>query len=120
MYILELEKQRDTLLGEICAFPNFRPGTLTSRYRKCGKSNCHCAQEDSKGHGPSWTITRKIKGKTTAKYIRDEMLGETQKQIEYYHQFHDTINRLIEINIKLCDARLEEGKAASLEAKKRG
>ena len=48
------------------------------------------------------------------------MLGETQKQIEYYHQFHDTINRLIEINIKLCDARLEKGKAASLEAKKKG
>ena len=120
MNISELEKQRDTLLGEICEFPIFRPGTLTSRYRKCGKSNCHCAQEDSKGHGPSWTITRKIKGKTVAKYIRDEMLGETQKQIECYHHFHDTINRLTEVNVKLCDAQLEKGKTASLEAKKKG
>ena len=79
----ELEKYRDELLQEICEFPIFRPGTLTSRYRRCGKSNFHCADEKSKGHGPSWTITRKVKGKTAAHYIRDEMLEETQKQIEY-------------------------------------
>jgi len=120
MNISELEKQRDKLILEICEFPIFRPGTLTSRYRKCGKSNCHCADEESKGHGPSWTITRKVKGKTAAKYIRVEMLEETKKQIEYYHQFHNTINRLIEINVKLCDAQLEQDKQASREVEKKG
>ena len=66
MDISELEKQRGRLIQEISEFPIFRPGTLTSRYRRCGKSNCHCADKNSKGHGPSWTITRKVKGKTVA------------------------------------------------------
>ena len=120
MDISKLEIKRDRLIQEICEFPIFRPGTLTSRYRKCGKSNCHCANEKSKGHGPSWTITRKVKGKTVAKYIRLDMLEETKKQIKSFHQFHDTVNRLIEINIKLCDIQLEQNKQASLEAKKKG
>lgn len=120
MNISELEKQRDRLVQEIFEFPIFRPGTLTSRYRKCGKSNCHCADEKSKGHGPSWTITRKVKGKTVAKYIRSEMLTETQKQIDNYHHFHDTINQLIEINVELCDTQLKKGKSASKEAEKKG
>ena len=120
MNISKLEKERDTLIREVCEFPIFRPGTLTSRYRKCGKSNCHCADEKSKGHGPSWTITRKVKGKTIAKYIRVEMLEETQKQIEYHRQFHETINQLIEINVKLCDGQLEQKKQTFQNGKKKG
>ncbi|MBT3274951.1 MAG: hypothetical protein HN368_17485 [Spirochaetales bacterium] len=121
MNMSELEKRRDELLREVCELPIFRPGTLTNRYRKCGKSNCHCADEKSKGHGPSWTITRKVKGKTAAKYVRVEMLEETQTQIENYHYFRETINRLVEINVKLCDAQLETDKQrATRTAEKKG
>lgn len=120
MYISELEKQRDRLIQEFSEFPIFRPGTLTSRYRKCGKSNCHCADKNSKGHGPSWTITRKVKGKTVAKYISKGMLEDTQKQIENYHRFQDIIIQFIELNVQLCDAQLKQGKKASKEAKKKG
>ena len=120
MNILELAKQREQLLKEICAFPLFRPGTLTSRYRKCGKKNCHCAAENSKGHGPSWSITRKVKGKTVAKYIRSEMLEETKKQIQQYHDFHTTVNKLIETNVKLCDYQMEQSTTASDEVEKKG
>ena len=119
MNILELEKQREELLIKICNFPLFRPGTLTSRYRKCGKKNCHCADENSKGHGPSWTITRKVEGKTVAKYIRVEMLEETKKQIQNYHDFQTTVNKMIETNIKLCDNQLEQNKTAAIECKKK-
>ena len=120
MNISELEQHRAKLLQEICRFPVFRPGTLTTRYRKCGKNNCHCTAENSKGHGPSWTITRKVKGKTVAKYIRVEMLEETKEQIQNYHDFHSTITQLIETNVKICDAKLEANRNASLEAKKKG
>ena len=52
-----LREQRATLLSQIAAIEEFRPGSLVERYRKCGKPTCHCAREGERGHGPSWSLT---------------------------------------------------------------
>ncbi len=52
-----LRQQRATLLAQIAAIEEFRPGSLVERYRKCGKPTCHCAREGERGHGPSWSLT---------------------------------------------------------------
>jgi hypothetical protein len=48
------------------------PGSLVERFRKCGKPNCHCAKKGSKGHGPTWVVTREIDGRTVTRTIPDE------------------------------------------------
>lgn len=45
------------------AIEGFRPGSLVARYRKCGKPTCHCTRESDPGHGPSWPLTRAVKGR---------------------------------------------------------
>ena len=115
-----LQMQKEEILRQISELDDFRQGSLSPRYRKCGKPYCHCAQKDSKGHGPLWMVTRSLKGKTISKAIPKELVDITFKQIDIFHQFQNLIHEYVETNIKICDARLEERKAASNEAQKKG
>ncbi len=116
----KLQIQKDQILQKISELNDFRQGSLSPRYRKCGKSYCHCAKEGSKGHGPLWMTTRSVGGKTISKAIPKEKVDITFKQIDRFHQFQKLVHEYIKTNIKICDARLEEGKAASREAEKKG
>ena len=115
-----LQVQKEKILRQIGELGDFRQGSLSPRYRKCGKPYCHCAKKGSKWHGPLWMTTRSIKGKTISKAIPREKVDTTFKQIDTFHQFQNLVHEYIEANIKICDARLEEGKAASREAEKKG
>jgi len=115
-----LQEQKKLILQQIDELGDFRQGSLSPRYRKCGKPYCHCAQDGSKGHGPLWMITRSMNGKTTSKAIPIGEVDTTFTQINTFHQFQTLVREYIETNIKLCDVHLEKEKAASREAKKRG
>jgi hypothetical protein len=86
-----------------------RPGCLVERYRKCGKPNCRCAQPDEPGHGPSWSLTRDVKGKTTTKIIPKEFVPRTREQIEEYQRLRHLTSDLVEVNEKICEARIGSG-----------
>ncbi|MGH9028782.1 MAG: DUF6788 family protein, partial [Acidimicrobiales bacterium] len=40
------------------------PGTLTRRQTRCGRDGCRCMADPPQLHGPYWSWTRKIEGKT--------------------------------------------------------
>lgn len=104
----ELKDKRESLLSRLIAFKGFRQGSLVERYRKCGKPGCHCARPGAKGHGPSWSLTRAIQGKTTTKIIPASAVDQTREQIAEYHRFQQVVDELIETNILICDALLEQ------------
>ncbi len=116
----QLQEQKELILQQISELGDFRQGSLSPRYRKCGKSYCHCAKEGSRGHGPLWMTTRSVGGKTISKAIPKEKVDTTFKQIDIFHQFQKLVHEYVETNIKVCDTRLEEGKAASRDAEKKG
>ena len=58
----ELESRRAGLYAGLAAIGDFRRGTVTENYRRCGKPNCACAQPDHPGHGPRWLWTRTVAG----------------------------------------------------------
>ena len=51
------EQQRAQLYSELAGTGDFRRGSLSVNYRRCGKPNCACAAADHPGHGPRhlWT-----------------------------------------------------------------
>ncbi len=89
--------------------PEFRVGSFVGRYRKCGRPWCHCARVDSPGHGPSWSLTRSVEGKTVTKIIPTEAVETVQQQIARYHRFQEVIHDLVETNTQICDALLATG-----------
>jgi hypothetical protein len=116
----ELMVKKEQILSKINNHSDFRPGSLVERYRRCGKPYCHCAKAGDKGHGPSYSLTRSIKGKTHTQIIPKEEVETTRRQIKEYHLFRQAVGELVETNEKICDAKLEAGKQASREAKKKG
>ena len=61
----ELEAERDRLYAQLSAVGDFRRGSVSENYRKCGKPNCACAQPGHPGHGPRFLWTRSARGRGT-------------------------------------------------------
>ncbi len=102
-----LRDQRAALLSQIGAIEEFRPGSLAGRYRKCGKPRCHCAREGERGHGPSWSLTRGVKGKTVTKVIPADRVDAALQQIDRYRELQRLLHEYTELNVRICDALLE-------------
>ena len=58
-----LRDKRASITARLAQIDDLRPGFLTARFRKCGKPNCHCAQKNSLGHGPSYSLTHRVGGR---------------------------------------------------------
>ena len=120
-HVAELSRRRDQLKRQLAEIGDMRPGSLTGRYRKCGKPTCHCAQPGASGHGPSWSLTRRVEGKTVTKIIPAGALERTREQLEEYQRFRTLSRELVEVSVQLCDAQLSSpAKAPSGEAEKGG
>lgn len=116
----QLETQRERLIDELAQLGDMRPGSLVGRFRKCGKPSCHCAKPASEGHGPSWSLTRSVEGKTVTKVIpAGSAVEQAKAQIAKYRRFRKLVQELIELNVQICDQKLEKG-AASTASKKNG
>lgn len=109
----DLQRTRSQLLTEVTTFDQFRPGTLTERYRKCGKPSCHCASDDRHAHGPCWSLTFPVAGKTVTRVIPSGPgVERTQQQIAEYRRFREWVARFTEVNLRVCDEELAQVKAA--------
>jgi len=118
--IEELTKKQAELRAALSQITDMRSGSLVQRYRACGKPGCHCARKGSRGHGPSWSLTREVAGKTVTKVIPAHAVELTRGQIAQYRRFRAIPKELVETSERLCDARLAQGQAASQEAAKKG
>jgi hypothetical protein len=119
--VQQLEQRAAELKAGLATVGNMRPGSLVERYRRCGKPGCRCAQPGDPGHGPSWSLTHAVSGKTETKIIPQDAVEETQQQIATYRRFRDQVHALVETSEKLCDARLRGSRATSEEeAEKKG
>ena len=114
----QLETERERLKNKLGQIGDMRPGSLVGRFRKCGKASCHCAQPASEAHGPSWSLTRAVEGKTLTKVIPPgSAVEQTKAQIAEYRRFRKLVQEFIELNVQICDQRLEEGSASSVVKK---
>ena len=70
--IAALERQHAHLRSQFASIGEMRSGSLTERFRPCGKPWCHCAKPGDPGHGPVLSLTRKQAGKTVTRIIPAE------------------------------------------------
>jgi hypothetical protein len=104
-----LRERRDQLTTSLARIDDLRPGFLTARFRKCGKLNCHCAQKDSPGHGPSYSLTHRIGGKTVTQVIpQGPAVERAQAQIAEYRRFRNLVRELIAVSEQICSAQLRD------------
>jgi hypothetical protein len=116
----ELRKRRDEIRDELASLGDLRPGSLVGRYRKCGKPTCHCAREEGGGHGPSWSLTRAVGGRTRTRIIPPAAVPQTRAQIAEYGRLRRLTGELVEVSEGLCETLLAGSGDASSETAKKG
>ena len=106
----ELEARRDWLYAQLAAVGDFRRGSVSENYRRCGKPNCACAQADHRGHGPRFLWTRAARGRGTVG--RQLAAGEVEKvrqEVARHSEFAAICEQIAEVNEEICEARPAAG-----------
>src|SRR4030043_1986778 len=101
-----LEEKRKVVYKKMGEVGDFRRGTISVNYRKCGKKNCICTKSGHPGHGPQYLWNTTMKGKSYAKNLK---LGpELQKYVEEianYRNFLRFCDELVQVNEEICNLR---------------
>ena len=114
-----LTLRRDRIQQDLAFLGDLRPGSLTSRVRPCGKPGCRCKADGATGHGPYWSLTFKVQGKTVTRSIPEAAVERTREQIAEHKRFRALAAELVEVSEQLCQARLAEGGGESGEEEKK-
>jgi len=102
----ELETERERLYAQFSEVGDFRRGSVTENYRKCGKPNCACAQPDHPGHGPRFLWTRTVRGqKTKGRQLAAAEVAKVRRELERYAEFASLSEQIVEVSEKICEAR---------------
>lgn len=101
-----LERRRAEILTQIQQLGDMRRGSVVEQYLPCGKPRCCCKKPGHPGHGPYFTFTRKMEGKTKTRQLRAGPLREKVRQeVDTFHRFRELSARLVEINEEICERR---------------
>ena len=105
--LTSLEERRERLFEVLVGLGDFRPGTLSVNFRKCGRQNCACAKEEGHpGHGPQYLWSTTQKGKSRAQNLRlGPEIKKVEREIENYRRFTELCGELIEVSEQICKLR---------------
>ncbi len=112
---------RVTQLAAAFSHPEpIRRGSLYERRMKCGQAACACQHDPKAAHGPYFTLTQKVQGKTHSRYIPPEQAPVVRGQIESGRQFRERVEAYWEAGERWADEQLEGVPASATEAEKGG
>src|SRR5450432_1649089 len=112
--LAELEAERDRLFVQLSAVGDFRRGSVSENFRKCGKPNCACARPGHPGHGPRFLWTRSAGArKTVGRQLAAAEVGKVRREVARHAQFAAISEQIAEVNEKICEARPAAGTGAA-------
>lgn len=110
----ELEAQRARLYERLAESGDFRRGSVSENYRRCGKPSCHCAQPGDPGHGPRYLWTRTVAGRgSRGRQLSADEVAKVRRELDNYQRFAEVSERIVEVNEAICEARPPDRAAAA-------
>lgn len=104
--LVGLEERRAELYRQLSATGDFRRGSITENYRRCGKANCACAQPGHPGHGPRYLWTRSVPGGgTKGRQLSGVELEKVRQELANNKEFIAVSEQIVEVNEAICEAR---------------
>ncbi len=123
--LAELEARRARLFEALAAIGDFRRGSISENYRRCGKPNCACAQPGHPGHGPRYLWTRTVAGRgTRGRQLVSGEVAKVRGELARYQEFAALSEQIVEVSEAICEARpaepAEGGQALAAQGQKGG
>lgn len=108
------------ILSEQLSQPKpLRRGSLGERYLKCGKPNCACATREQARHGPYFSLTRVVGGRTRSRRLTAQQAERVRQQLAAGQEFRRQVEAYWQASESWAEAELELVAAAEA-AEKRG
>src|SRR5260370_7618567 len=108
-----LERQRMEILTQMQELGDMRRGSVVEQYLPCGKSPCCCKKPGHPGHGPYFSLTCKVAGKTKTRQLRaGPVLEKVRREENAFHHFRELSGRLLEINEDIFCTRPSQERAS--------
>ena len=108
------------LVTELADVIPMRRGSVSERTIKCSKPGCACAQDPNARHGPYFSFTHAVGGKTQSRFLTAEESDLVRQQIDAGRKFRGRVDALWEASEQWADSQLADLSASSGEAKKGG
>ena len=109
-----------TLAAQVAAPTPMRRGSLSERYVKCSKPGCACAERPAARHGPYFSLTRTVGGRTQSRFVPAAQAARVRQQIAAGQQFRKHVEAYWQACEHWADAELDAPAAAAKEAAKKG
>lgn len=106
------------LAAELADPKPMRRGSLSERTIKCSKPSCACAQDPKARHGPYYSLTQAVGGKTHSRFLTAEQAEVVRQQIDAGREFRGRVDSFWEACEQWADAQLAEVSTSSGEVKK--
>jgi len=97
-----------------------RRGSLTERFQKCGKKGCPCHEDEEARHGPYFSLTRAVAGRTRTVHLRAEEAEIVRAQVEAGRLFRQDLEDFWHECERCADAELEAVRKVSPEEAEKG
>jgi hypothetical protein len=79
------------------------PGTLLERRTRCGRPGCRCGADPPVPHGPYWSWTRKVGGKTRTRYLSPEQRADYEDWFDTAKRLRDLVSSLESLGLKIAE-----------------
>src|ERR1700722_6535588 len=94
----ELEAERDRLYAQLSAVGDFRRGSVSENWRKCGKPNCAWAAPGHPGHGPRFLWTRSEGRRTRiGRQLAAAEVDKVRREIARHAEFTAAVGQLVDV-----------------------
>ena len=108
-----------TLASHLAEPRPMRRGSVSERYVKCNKAGCSCADHADARHGPYYSVTRVVKGRTKSRWLDAEQARQVREQIATGQKFRELVEAYWQTCEQWADTQLEDTEAGSQEAAKK-
>lgn len=79
------------------------PGSVLTRYMRCGKANCHCHDESPELHGPYLQWNRMVGARTLTRLLSAEVADHYQEWFDNARQVRLTLSELEALSVTIVE-----------------
>lgn len=108
------------LAAQIADAKPMRRGSVSERFVKCNRQGCRCTDRPECRHGPYFSVSRVVRGKTKSRWLDAEQAKLVRTQVEAGLEFRKHVEAYWQACEQWADAELDSSEAASQEAAKKG
>ena len=90
-----------------------RRGSVTERYVKCNKEGCACGGGGEDRHGPYFSVSRVVKGRTKSRWLEAGQVDTVRRQVENGRQFRKDIEAYWQACERWADMEIATPEAAA-------